>query len=107
MTVGKKSSSKTVNESKGKILMEQYIYMYFLTSCKNVFLIHSEKSHDALAIYTKLKLPSQYTRTLVPLVTVLSEGYHHVSSSVTGNSDFTCSDWNLRWTQMRTFCTKA
>lgn len=60
MVAGKKSSSKTVKESE-KCLMEQCIYMRFLTSCENVYPIHSEESDDALGIYTKLTSPSQPT----------------------------------------------
>lgn len=60
MVAGKKSSGKTVKESE-KLLMEQCIYMGFLTSCENVYPKHGEKSDDALGIYSKLKSPSQPT----------------------------------------------
>lgn len=74
MTAGKKSSNRTVNESKKIILMEQYIYMHFLSSCKNICSTHSEKSDDALAIDTKLQSPSQPTWMVIPLDPRLSEG---------------------------------
>lgn len=51
MTAGKKNSSKTVNESKEEDLMEQHAYMHFLSSCKNVYSIHSERSDGAGKIH--------------------------------------------------------
>lgn len=45
-------------------------------------------------------------RTLIPLGTRLSKRYH-VTSSVTGNTDLICSDWNIKWAQMGAFCTKV
>jgi hypothetical protein len=96
MTAGKKNSSKTVNESKEEDLMEQHAYMHFLSSCKNVYSIHSERSDGARQDTQSSNHHHNAQGYPYLLAQYFQKDTPHVRISVTGNPDLVSSDWNIK-----------